>query len=121
MRVERVSRRELLQRAGAVAATTALSGFALEEGVAKPINEAAAATRPAFEWIRSARLMIGEGYAPPFCPSLDYEAEKALALAHRLNRAALRYPTFLKWHSSPPRPGFHAIQSRDRATPSGTR
>ena len=77
MSMEKVSRRELLQRAGAVAATTALSGFALEEGVAKPINQGAAAARPAFDWIRSARLMIGEGYAPPFYPSLDYEAEKA--------------------------------------------
>jgi hypothetical protein len=93
MSMEKVSRRELLQRAGVVA-TTALSGFALEEGVAKPINEAVAATRPAFEWIRSARLMIGEGYAPPFYPSLDYEAEKALALARRLNCDSLRYPTY---------------------------
>ena len=94
MSVEKVSRRELLQRAGVVAATTALSGFALGEGVAKPINEGAAAARPAFEWIRSARLMIAEGYAPPFYPSLDYEAEKALALARRLNCDALRYPTY---------------------------
>ena len=94
MSMEKVSRRELLQRAGAVAATAALSGFALEEGVAKPINEGAAAARPAFEWLRSARLMIGEGYAPPFYPSLDYEAEKALALARRLNCDALRYPTY---------------------------
>ena len=94
MRMEKVSRRELLQRAGALAATTALSGFALEEGVAKAINEGAAAARPAFEWIRSARLMIGEGYAPPFYPSLDYDAEKALALARRLNCDALRYPTY---------------------------
>ena len=94
MSIEKVSRRELLQRAGAVAATTALSGFALEEGVAKPTNEEAAAARPAFEWIRSARLMIAEGYVPPFYPSLDYEAEKALALARRLNCDALRYPTY---------------------------
>jgi hypothetical protein len=94
MSMKKVSRRELLQRAGAVAAATALGGFALEEGVAKPVNEGVDATRPTFEWIRSARLMIAEGYAPPFYPSLDYEAGKALALARRLNCDALRYPTF---------------------------
>jgi len=94
MSMEKVSRRELLQRAGAVAAATALSGFALQEGVAKPINEGAAATGPAFEWIRSVRLMIAEGYAPPFFPSLDYEPKKALDLTRSLNCNAFRYPTF---------------------------
>jgi hypothetical protein len=94
MSMEKVSRRELLQRAGAVAATTALGGFALEEGVANAINEGAAGARPAFEWIRSARLMIAEGYAPPFYPSLEYDPEKALALTRRLNCDALRYPTY---------------------------
>jgi hypothetical protein len=38
--------------------------------------------------------MIAEGYAPPFYPSLDYEPEKALELAHRLNCNAIRYPTY---------------------------
>jgi hypothetical protein len=93
MTAEKVSRRELLQRAGAAAAT-ALGGFALKEGVAKAIDEEAAGTRPTFEWIRSVRLMIGEGYAPPFYPSLDYDPEKALALARRLNCDAFRYPTY---------------------------
>jgi hypothetical protein len=94
MNWEKVSRRELLRRAGAMAATTALGGFAPRKGVAKRVSEGAAATRPAFDWIRSVRLMIGEGYAPPFYPSLDYEPEKALALARRLNCDALRYPTY---------------------------
>jgi hypothetical protein len=94
MNTEKVSRRELLHRAGALAATTALGGFAGREGVAMAINEGAASARPAFEWIRSARLMIAEGYVPPFYPSLDYEPEKALALARRLNCDALRYPTY---------------------------
>ena len=118
MSMEKVSRRELLQRAGAVAvttaeiprrlrllgmtsppagawaATTALGGFALKEGVARAINEGAAGAGPAFDWIRSVRLMIGEGYAPPFYPSLDYDPKKALAIARRLNCDALRYPTY---------------------------
>jgi hypothetical protein len=94
MSTEKVSRRELLQCAGAVAATTALGGFTLEEGVAEAMDEEAAGARPAFDWIRSVRLMIGEGYAPPFYPSLDYDPEKALAIARRLNCDALRYPTY---------------------------
>jgi hypothetical protein len=92
--IEKVNRRELLQRAGAVAATTALGGFGATKGVATAIHDRAASASPAFEWIRSARLMIGEGYAPPFYPSLDYEPEKALAITRRLNCDALRYPTY---------------------------
>jgi hypothetical protein len=94
MSMAKVSRRELLQRAGAVAATTALGGFTLKEGVAHAIDKGVAGARPAFDWIRSARLMIGEGYCPPFYPSLDYEPEKALAIARRLNCDAFRYPTY---------------------------
>jgi hypothetical protein len=119
MSVEKVSRREWLQRAGALAvatggvahpaaeglsamtlpragsaATTAPGGFARTEGITGTIYEAGAGTRPAFEWIRSVRLMIAEGYVPPFYPSLDYQPEKALALARRLNCEALRYPTY---------------------------
>jgi len=94
MRLAKISRRELLQRAGKLAATTALGGSALREGVANAADGEATEARPVFEWIRSARLMIAEGYAPPFYPSLDYEPEKALALARRLNCDALRYPTF---------------------------
>jgi hypothetical protein len=94
MSMAKVSRRELLQRAGAVAATTALGGFTLKEGVAHAIDEGVAGARPAFDWIRSVRLMIAEGYAPPFYPSLDYEPEKALAIARRLNCDAFRYPTY---------------------------
>ena len=87
------SRRELLRRAGALAASTALGGFAVKEGVAQASNEAAG-LRPGFEWIRSTRLMIAEGYVPPFYPSLEYEPKKALALARRLNCDAFRYPTY---------------------------
>jgi hypothetical protein len=89
-----ISRRELLQRAGALAASTAWSGLAVKEGLAVARNESAGDLRPAFDWIRSTRLMIAEGYVPPFYPSLEYEAKKALALARRLNCDAFRYPTY---------------------------
>jgi hypothetical protein len=77
-----------------MAATTALGGFAPRQGVARASYEGAEGAPPDFEWIRSVRLMIGEGYAPPFYPSLDYDPKKALALARRLNCDALRYPTY---------------------------
>ncbi|MGH9328378.1 MAG: beta-galactosidase trimerization domain-containing protein [Terriglobia bacterium] len=87
-----ITRRELLGRAGAVAAGAALSGFRVKEGFAGATNE----ERPtsSFEWFRSLRLLIAEGYCPPFYPSLDYEPEKALALARRLNCDSIRYPTY---------------------------
>jgi len=89
-----ISRRELLQGAGALAASAAWGGLAVKEGVAADSNEAARELRPAFEWIRSTRLMIAEGYVPPFYPSLEYEPKKALALCRRLNCDAFRYPTY---------------------------
>ncbi len=89
-----ISRRELLQGAGALAASVAWGGFAVKEGLAVDSNEAARELPPAFEWIRSTRLMIAEGYAPPFYPSLEYEPKKALALCRRLNCDAFRYPTY---------------------------
>ena len=115
--MERVTRRELLQRAGALAVTTevprrlgllgstaqgtrtlaagaAFGSSDVNEGGGGQTETVAAGLRPAFEWIRSARLMIAEGYAPPFYPSLDYEPKKALALCRRLNCEAFRYPTY---------------------------
>jgi hypothetical protein len=92
--MEKVSRRELLQGAGALVATTALGGFAVKEGVVHAMNDGAAGLPPTHQWIRSVRMMIAEAYAPPFYPSLDYGPKKALALARRLNCEALRYPTY---------------------------
>jgi hypothetical protein len=94
MNRERISRRELLQRAGAMAATTAWTGLSGDPGFAEAVFEGAAAAPPGFEWIRSVRLMIAEGYAPPFFPSLDYDPKKAVELARKLNCNAFRYPTF---------------------------
>jgi len=76
MSMEKVSRRDLLQCAGAVAAATALSGFAWKGESPNPLTKERQPAGPAFEWIRSVRLMIAEGYAPPFFPSLDLRAEE---------------------------------------------
>jgi hypothetical protein len=91
--MEKISRRQLLQQASAGAAFAAL-GTNARYSVALPPGEVSSSLKPSFEWIRSVRLMIAEGYAPPFYPSLDYEPEKALELARRLNCNAIRFPTF---------------------------
>ena len=90
----KISRRELLQRTAAVAATTALGGFTVRNGMALSSGDGNTPLNPSFEWIRSARLLIAEGYASPFYPSLEYEPEKALAIARRLNCDSFRYPTY---------------------------
>jgi hypothetical protein len=91
--MERISRRQLLQRASAGAALATI-GTRASHSVALPPNEVSSTSKPAFEWMRSVRLMIAEGYAPPFYPSLDYDAEKALEIARGLNCNAIRFPTY---------------------------
>lgn len=95
--MEKVSRRELLRRAGTVAAATALRGHDATgtPGRTTPLGgKAEAAMDSSGDWIRSIRLLIAEGYAPPFFPTLEYDAEKALAIARQLNCDSIRYPTF---------------------------
>ena len=92
---EKISRREIFRRAGILATTgpmaRALGPAWTEAAAAGSVQGQASSTA---EWIRSARLMIAEGYCPPFYPSLDYQPEKALAAARQLNCDSIRYPTF---------------------------
>ncbi len=95
--MKKVSRRELLQGAGTLAAATAFpgnngAGTAYGSPFARDMSGPAAESSS--DWFRSLRLMIAEGYAPPFYPCLDYDPEKALRLARRLNCDSIRYPTF---------------------------
>lgn len=87
------SRRELLQRAGALAAAAAL-GDTVTPIPASGVMGDPPATPESFEWFPSARLLIAEGYCPPFYPPLDYDPEKALAIARQLNCDSIRFPTF---------------------------
>ena len=88
-----MNRRELLQRAGVVAAGTALGRDFGYSAVSFPMD-ASPSLKPSSEWIRSARLLIAEAYCPPFYPTLEYDPEKALAIARRLNCDSFRYPTY---------------------------
>ncbi len=87
------SRRELLQRAGALAAAASL-GETLRSTPASGMLGNPPARSESFEWFRSARLLIAEGYCPPFYPPLDYDPHKALAIARQLNCDSIRFPTF---------------------------
>jgi Beta-galactosidase trimerisation domain/Hypothetical glycosyl hydrolase 6 len=85
-----LSRRELLQGAGALAAGTSLSRLQSKLGIALPDGT----TLQVPDWVRSIRLLIAEGYAPPFYPALDYDPRKAVAIARELGCNALRFPSF---------------------------
>ena len=91
-----LSRRALLQRTGMLAAATTLEGLSPRFGFALPQIQAEAVPTlaPSSEWVRTARLLIAEGYCPPFFPSLDYEPEKAVNIARKLGCNAFRYPSF---------------------------
>jgi len=85
-----LSRRDLMKGAGALAAGTTLRRLQSRLGISLPDANMA----PLPDWVRSTRLMIAEGYAPPFYPALDYEAEKAVTIARELGCNALRFPSF---------------------------
>jgi hypothetical protein len=89
-----LSRRELLQTAGTLAAGAALGGLGSKAGAAMPNLGPESPLPASFEWVRSVRLMIAEGYAPPFYPSLDYEPKKAIEIARQLGCNAFRFPSF---------------------------
>jgi hypothetical protein len=92
--------------------------FLLEAGLLSAVAgsrpaRAEAATQPAAEWAKLPRILIAEGFTPPFYPSFDYEAEKALAIARSLNADALRFPAaayyayFPTKTKYPMHPGLH--------------
>jgi len=65
-----------------------------------------AAKSPAYEWIRSPRILIAEGYNPPFYPSLEYEPENAVRIAQELNADSLRYPAASYYAYFPNKSGY---------------
>lgn len=87
-----MNRRELLRRTGGALATSALTGASFDRALAAG-GSPAGAPSPLPEWIRTARIVLAEGYNPPFYPSFEYDPEKALSIARQLNAEALRYPT----------------------------
>ena len=87
----KINRRELLMGAGALA--LAAPGPA----------EAAPATDV---WLKTCRALICEAYNPPFYPSFDYRAEKAVSIATALNADSLRYPAASYYAYFPTKSGY---------------
>ena len=59
-----------------------------------------------YAWIRNTRTLIAEGYNPPFYPSFDYDAGKALRIARELNADSLRYPAAAYYAFFPTQSGY---------------
>ncbi len=89
----KLNRRELLQRTGAAAATLKAGGGLFSRPTMAASQEDPGAER-SVDWYPSARLLIAEGYDPPFYPPLDYEPERALAIARELHCDSIRFPAF---------------------------
>jgi hypothetical protein len=94
--MNQLSRRELLKSAGLLLVTPQL----------RAALPSAAVPSSAYEWIRSARVLIAEAYNPPFYPSLDYEPEKAVRIAKELNADSLRYPAAAYYAYFPTKSGY---------------
>ena len=74
-----MTRRDLLQSAGFLLAGSQLRA------------EPAAAPAAGSAWLETCRGLICEAYNPPFYPSFDFQARKAVTIATQLNSDALRY------------------------------
>ena len=94
--MNQLNRRELLQSAGLLLISPQLRAALLP----------AAAPSPAYQWLRSTRVLIAEAYNPPFYPSLDYEPEKAVRIAQELNADSLRYPAASYYAYFPTKSGY---------------
>jgi len=55
-------------------------------------QESGKAPSSTLEWAKLPRILIAEGYTPPFNPDFEYEAERALEIAKSLNADAIRVP-----------------------------
>jgi hypothetical protein len=89
----KINRRELLLGAGALAA-------------APQPSRAAAANAPAEVWLKTCRGLICEAYNPPFYPSFDYKADRAVTIATELNADSLRYPAASYYAYIPTKSGY---------------
>src|SRR5215471_17933814 len=90
-----INRRQLLIGAGALATA------------ARPSKAAPAGASVSTDvWLKTCRTLICEAYNPPFYPSFDYRAEKAVKIAAELNADAMRYPAASYFAYFPTQSGY---------------
>jgi hypothetical protein len=89
-----MNRRELFQSAGAALAASQLRAQPKSAAVSTP------------EWLKTCRTLICEAYNPPFYPSLDYQAGKAVSIAAALNADSMRYPAASYFAYFPTKSGY---------------
>lgn len=94
--MNRLNRRQLLQSVGLLLVTPRLRAALRPSGDRSSVHE----------WIHSPRVLIAEGYNPPFYPSLDYEPEKAVRIAQELNADSLRFPAASYYAYFPTESGY---------------
>src|SRR5208283_4794313 len=115
----KLRRREFLKQACALLATTPFPrGYPLYSaalGAAPPQRPAA----PAYRWIQTPRLVVAEGYTPPFYPILDYDVDKALAVVQQLNGDGLRFPAAAYYAYFPTKTGYPIHPQLGSADPLG--
>jgi hypothetical protein len=71
-----------------------------------PRGRAAAAGAPTDVWLKTCRTLICEAYNPPFYPSFDYRADKAVKIATELNADSMRYPAASYFAYFPTKSGY---------------
>ncbi len=78
------SRRDFCRSVGA--------GALLTQAKTAPVPVSSKTASQDWSWAASCRAVIAEAYNPPFYPSFDYHAEKAVAITKALHADTLRYP-----------------------------
>lgn len=97
-----INRRDLMKSSAALWVTSRTRGFSNPALT----NTSALINTPASIWAHHVRALIAEGYTPPFYPTLEYDAERAAAIATELNCDSLRYPVASYYAYFPTESGY---------------
>ena len=92
----KMNRRELFQSAGLPSPHRSFTPR--RKALRQPVSTA--------DWLKTCRALICEAYNPPFYPSFDYKAPKAVAIATALNADSLRYPAASYFAYFPTKSGY---------------
>jgi hypothetical protein len=94
--MSQITRRELLQQAGAGLLATELMHQTAAPGFAS-LPPRSSEDEQSSDWFKTIRLLLAEGYNPPFYPRCTYDANKALEIAKRVEADSLRFPAMASY------------------------